>query len=197
MNNLFTSDWHLGHLSMQKGIRGKVFKTLEDHDNTILQNIFDTVKPGDNLYFLGDAFWKKSSKEVEKIMTDFKKHKINIFWAIGNHDKYSWTKYNCVQWAGEIKDIVIEKQPITLCHYPMYVWKNSHYGAWNLHGHIHKEDNTYKLVKNYELMKGAFFRGQILNLNVEFWDYKPLTFEHIRETMKYRPENWDLIRKEN
>ena len=196
MNSFFTSDWHLGHFSLQRGIRGTVFSSLEEHDATIINNIFETVKPGDNLYFLGDAFWKWDSKRVEEFMTNLKKHRINLHWILGNHDKLSWTKFGCVKWVGQIKDITIEGQPITLCHYPMIVWNRSHHGAWQLYGHIHMGDSTY--IKMRE-MSGTFeyIRGKQVNVNVEFGEgFRPRSFEEIREHMSLLPDNWDTIYKE-
>jgi len=190
MNNFFTSDWHLGHNTIQKGIRGKFFSSMEEHDATIINNIFETVEPGNNLYFLGDAFWKWDSKQVEKFMTDLKRHRINLHWIIGNHDKLSWTKHSCVKWVGQIKDIIIEKQPITLCHYPMLVYNRSHYNAWQLYGHLHVGDSTHSRLYKVNIM------GKKLNMNVELWDYKPVSFEQIEDSMKYKADNWDLIKKE-
>jgi calcineurin-like phosphoesterase family protein len=176
-------------------LQGRGFKTVEEHDNTILGNIFETVKPGDNLYFLGDAFWKKSSREVAEIMTSFKKHRLNLFWIIGNHDKLSWTKYSAVKWMGQIRDITDNKQPITLCHYPMLVYNKSHYSSWNFYGHIHYMDATWKKLYSNSLLEG--FLGKSLNVNVELYNYKPLDFEYINSIMEEKPNNFDLIRKED
>jgi len=186
--NYFTSDWHLGHETILKGIRSKKFANIEEHNETIIDNIFETLKPGDNLYNLGDMFWKWDSKQVEELLTKFKRHKINLFVILGNHDKQSWVKHSCVKWWGQIKDITIEKQPITLCHYPMRTWSRSHYNAWQLYGHIHFRDNT-DLRMDYDLL------GKQLNMNVEFWNYKPVEFEIIKATMDTKKDNWDLIKK--
>ena len=194
MTNWFTSDWHFGHEKMQQGLRGKAFTSPENHDTALKENIFNTVKPGDNLYFLGDAFWKWDSKKVERFMTDLKKHKISLHWILGNHDRLSWTRFSCVKWVGHIKDIVIEKQPITLCHYPMLTWNRSHYGAWNLHGHIHIDDSTSKKLP---IKMPLYPLGKQLNVNVEYHSYKPISFEEVDLIMKGYEENWDYIKKED
>lgn len=187
-NKYFTSDWHFGHESILKGIRGKFFSSVEEHDAIIKENIFKTVKPGGDLYFLGDAFWKYSSKQVEQFMTDLKKHRVNLHWILGNHDKLSWTKFSCIKWVGQIEDIVVEKHPITLAHYPMRVWNKSHFNAWQLYGHIHYLDHTDRNC-NYELL------GKQLNMNVEFWNYNPVSFPILKATMSQLKDNWDLIKK--
>lgn len=183
----------MGHEKMLQGLRGNAFSSIEEHDNTIINNILETVKPGDNLYFLGDAFWKYSSKQVEEVMTKFKKHRINIHWILGNHDKLSWTKHGAVKWVGQIKDITVEKQPITLCHYPLLVYNRSHYsGTIQLHGHTHIGDFTDKKIKNNPYIQQLI--GKTINVNVEMWEYKPLSFEQIMGIVKNLPERFDVIR---
>jgi len=199
MKNFFTSDWHLGHEKMLRGVRGSKFNSVEEHDNTVINNILEITKPGDNLYFLGDAFWKYTSQQVQETMIKFKKHRINLFWILGNHDKISWTKFGVVKWAGQIKDITIEKQLITLCHYPMLVYHRSHYGGMNLYGHIHIQDHTWNVIHGDPITRNFhdFFMGKALNVNVELHDYKPLEFEQVLEAVRNKPENFDLIRRNN
>lgn len=194
MNTWFTSDWHNGHEKM--ALLGRKFSTVEEHDKTILNGILETVKPGDNLYFLGDAFWKYTSQQVAEFMTILKKHKINLHWIIGNHDKMSWTKYGVVKWVGQIKDITIEKQPLTLCHYPLLVYNRSHYSSVNLYGHIHIGDATDKKMKSISSIMTPLL-GKSLNVNVEMYNYKPISFEQVMELVKHKPDNFDLIRKED
>ena len=190
MNNWFTSDWHLGHEKLI--LQGRGFSSIEEHDQYILDNVFSYTKPGDNLYLLGDIFWKYSSHAVAQLMGSFKKHKLRIFWIFGNHDKKSWVNFKVVQWAGQIKDITIDKQPLTLSHYPMLVYNRSHYGGINLFGHIHHGDNTRKAMDDNPKIEGIL--GKALNVNVEFHEYRPIEFEEVLEAVKDKPENFDLIK---
>jgi calcineurin-like phosphoesterase family protein len=185
-NSWFSGCLHLGHETILKGFRGKFFENIEEHDNTIINNIFSNCKPGDNYYCLGDIFWKIDSEKKKKFFDDIRKHKINFFWIVGNHDKpFSYS--GIIQWT-YMKDIIVEKQPITLCHYPMVVWNKSHYGAWNLHAHIHFNDATYQKM-------GSVTAGKRLNVGVEFHDFQPFSFEEIKERIHFYPDNFDLIKR--
>ena len=81
---------------------------------------FEVVRPRDRVYVLGDFAWK-SPRELLGWLNG---HKILI---IGNHD------YKSPGDSGEpffdayhnLLDIVIDEQPITLCHYPMKSWNKS------------------------------------------------------------------------
>ena len=57
----FSSDFHYSHKNIVKGTSSwpdktgtRDFKTVEEHDNTIIKNINNTVKEDDDLYFIGD-----------------------------------------------------------------------------------------------------------------------------------------------
>lgn len=188
--DLFTSDLHLGHSRMLLGFRGKKFNTIEEHDQEIIANLIDATNPGDNLYILGDIFWKYTREKIDEFFTGFKKHRVNIHWIDGNHDRINGYKHKALVYRGQIKDLTIEKQPLTLCHYPMYTWNRSHYGAWQLFGHHHSDTYGHAQIKQFEES------GKRLDVCCEFFDYKPISFEQIKEIMDTRPDNWDLIRKD-
>ena len=194
MNNWFVSDLHLGHENLiLKGYRRNFFSSVKDHDKTILDNLFSTVSKGDNLYLLGDIFWKYSSEQVKEVMKIFKDHRINIHWILGNHDKLSWTKYGVVKWVGQIKDISIEGQKINLCHYPMLVANGTHYNSIKLYGHIHHGDGTWKKMQNDKNINKYLNRS--VNVNVELHDFKPWSFAEIIERIKDN-NNWDFVKKQ-
>ena len=55
-----------------------------------------------------------------------------------------------------IQNIVIEKQSIILCHFPLESWENSSNGSWHLHGHTHHAlDNTETNVYNAKSLEEA------------------------------------------
>lgn len=190
MSWYFTSDLHLSHASILKGFRGEIFKTMEEHNETIIGNLLSLPK-GSNLVIAGDLFWKFSSKQVEEFFTKFKKSGISIFIVYGNHDKMSWFKYSIIRTQGHMKDLSVSDQSITVCHYPLVVFNKSHYNAWNLHGHIHKNDATW----NKMILNDPRFSGKKLNINIELHDFKPWSFDEIHEYMSTRENNWDFIDK--
>lgn len=191
MSWYFTSDLHLSHQSILRGWRGRSFQSMEEHNKIITDNLLALPK-GSDLMIAGDLFWKFNSKEVEEFFTKFKRAGINIHIVYGNHDKASWFKSSAIKSQGHLKEMVIDKQPITISHYPMKVWNRSHYNAWNLHGHIHMKDSTWKKMENSFMFQTY---GKQLNINIELHDYKPWSFEEIKHYMDKQRDNWYRIIK--
>ena len=74
----FIADTHFGHEAMSV-MRG--FKTVEEHDNYIVEKWNSVVKRKDLTYILGDVTMEKSSYEILDILNGKK----NVI--LGNHDK--------------------------------------------------------------------------------------------------------------
>jgi len=151
-------------------------------ESKIIDNIKNTVKTKDIVFFLGDFCWHRAipSRIIPRLPGKW-------YWILGNHDK-DLRKYldkNNIEYY-TLLDIEIDKQPITLCHYPMVSWNKSHFGAWQLYGHhhwaTHNSDNE-------------MFNGPKLNVTVENFDYYPIDYYSIKRIMEHRKDNWDKIRK--
>lgn len=192
MTNWFSSDFHLGHNTILKGHRSEIFSSVDDMTEKIWDNLFSKVRKGDNFYFLGDLFWKVDEVFKKKFFDQFSKMGVNFIWIEGNHDKNF--HHAAIKWKGQLKEIRLEQQSIILSHYPMLVWNKSHYNAWLLYGHIHQGDMTHQKI-NQLGTSVEYFMGKSLNVNLEFWNYKPISFEEISIAMKEKPDNWDLIKK--
>jgi calcineurin-like phosphoesterase family protein len=176
MTIYFTSDFHLSHNNIIKFCH-RPFINVAEMNFVILNNFFDTVKKGDMVYFLGDLSF--SSEVVKKFLNEVTEEGITMNFIIGNHDKQlggsKEIHYN------RIYDIVIENQPITLCHYPMLSWNKSHFNAWNIHGHHHSNVVAEK------------FPGKRLDVAVDLWNFKPVSFEQVKKYMLTQPDNWDIV----
>ena len=181
MNHWFSSDFHLSHYNLMKFLN-RPFSSVEEMNATIIDNFYSQVKPGDQVYFLGDLSWNR------KIAIDFLSKlpkNIHFHFIPGNHDKklfkesvirpyvdsYSW-----------IKDIKVNGQKITLCHYLMLSWNCSHWNAYLLHGHHHKD------VSNIAV-------GKVMNVCVDLHDFKMVEFEEVKEYMKNKKNNWNYVEK--
>ena len=77
----YISDLHFGH---QNAIwfDKRPFASVEEMDQTIIQNWNNTVKPEDTVYILGDMVWAKA-KGWPGYLKQLSGHKILIK---GNHD---------------------------------------------------------------------------------------------------------------
>jgi len=128
------------------------------------------------LYFLGDLTFK------EGIAQDFfeKFKNIEIHFIIGNHDSTKVIKVakDYCATISQIKDIKIDNQPITLCHYGMRVWNKSHFNAWQLYGHSHTR--LQPIGKQYDV-------------GVDNHEFYPFSFGELFAIMEKRPNNFNYI----
>jgi calcineurin-like phosphoesterase family protein len=170
MPNLFLiSDTHFGHNAMCKflrkdGTKVRPFDDVDIMDETMIENWNKTVKAKDKIYHLGDVV---INRKYLKILKNLNGEKILIK---GNHDIFKLKDY-----AEYFKDIRgthrLDKNYI-LSHIPLH--PDSLDGdKINLHGHIH-----YKKV----LLNSKEIDPKYLNLCVEHWDYKPVSFELAKKT---------------
>ena len=183
----FISDLHLGHKFLAD-LRG--FSTTGEHDEMILGNLAEAVRPGDVLWMLGDLSSGRSEAEeraltlIDDTLPGIEKHLVP-----GNHDSChplfrsafrrqrrflevfdSVQAYQKMRWDGE---------DVYLCHFPRpgqdHVGMPSRYDDLRLtvpyliHGHLH---STFPVTG----------RGQV-DVGVEAWDLKPVPLEILRETL--------------
>ncbi len=142
----FISDTHYHHKNIVLGTTGweggldkcRNFKTLEEHDDVIVNNINKLVKEDDILYHLGD--WSFGGHEQIKIFRNRINCK-NIHLILGNHDQHIEKEnspyrelFKSVQYYKEIK---YGGKHFILSHYAMRVWNKSHHGSIMLYGHSH------------------------------------------------------------
>jgi calcineurin-like phosphoesterase family protein len=193
----FTSDTHYGHKNICRGTtewkeegrdKGshsiqstRDFDTLEQMNQTLVDNINKNVKEDDILYHLGD--W--SFGGIGNILTFREQIKCeNIHLILGNHDHHIEGNKNCMPGGPNrplncqilfssvqhYKEISIDKQRIILCHYAMRVWNKSHHGSWMLYGHSHGSLPEYDDFKT-------------MDVGVDTNHLTPYNFEEIREIM--------------
>lgn len=132
----FTSDTHAYHNNIIK-YSNRPFDSVEEMNQTMIDNINEEVAAQDTLVHLGDVCFGSLEK-----LKDFR-NRINcnnIILIYGNHDQTIRKDDRAKKLFSEIHEFYegkFEGQRITLCHYAMRVWNKSHYGAWHLYGHSH------------------------------------------------------------
>lgn len=182
MNYYFSSDFHLDHARIIQYCH-RPFTNAEEMNAVILKNFFDTVKPGDKFFYLGDLSFR--TEVIQRVITSIGGSGIKSVFLVGNHDNFNGSLRQLAKSFGiEIIDgflnINIEGQAITLCHYPMQSFYKSHFGAWSLYGHHHSDVNQV-------------ITGKRMNVGVDQNNFFPVSYTQVKEYMKKRPENWDTI----
>ncbi|MHA1478273.1 MAG: metallophosphoesterase family protein [Promethearchaeota archaeon] len=174
----FTADYHLSHKNIIK-YTGRPFEDIQEMDRVLIKNLEEKITHGDVLYILGDLTFNE-----QKANFFFEKFKnIEIHFIIGNHDSSEVIRVAeqyCTSMS-RIKDIKIEGQSITLCHYAMRVWNKSHYNAWQLYGHSHGK------------LKSV---GKQYDIGVDNNKLYPISFEELQIIMNKLPNNFNYISQE-
>lgn len=133
------SDLHLGHKNIIK-LCNRPFKTLEEMDNTIINNWNKVVSKEDIVYVLGDFAYKglNAEKYLDKLNG-------NIILIRGNHDKY--IRHNKIKAVYDYKEIEVNEVKYVLSHYPMIAWNGQFRNSVHLYGHVHSSGSDWEFPK--------------------------------------------------
>jgi len=166
MARWWTSDTHFGHSRIIQYCN-RPFANHEEMDEEILKRFNEVIKPGDELYHLGDLSW--SSYDLNKFFSRLNTKQVHLIY--GNHDTKKTKHPNIVSYS-DIKSVTIDGQTMILCHYPMRSWKNQSHGSFQLYGHCHGT------------LSGI---GRQMDIGVDTNNFYPYSFEQIRDTLKEKP----------
>lgn len=131
MSKIFViADTHFGHTNILSYCRSR-FKTIEEHDEHIIQMWNSVVTPRDKVYHLGD-FQVSTSKHLFRHYASRLNGKKRLI--MGNHDKLPVEVYR------EFFDKVMATRQLgslLLSHMPV---KEDYKSRWkiNIHGHTHE-----------------------------------------------------------
>ena len=165
MKTFLISDTHFGHANIltfknQDGTNLRPFSSLEEMNETLINNWNSVVSNEDKVYHLGDVLFTK--KWLDLILPRLNGTKVLIK---GNHDNLKLSQYQ--QYFKDIRAYhVLDK--FLLSHIPVHPESVSRWTA-NIHGHLHNNvlsDDRY------------------LNVSVERINYIPVNFEYIRSLYK-------------
>lgn len=130
----FTSDTHFDHEKVI-GFNDRPFGSVDEMNETLVENWNFTVGKNDWVYHLGDVSFRSHPKEWLRQLNG------NIVVICGNHDSEkqlqqcvdegvirAWEHVKYKRWSGD---------RFFLSHYAHRVWRNSHHGSFHLYGHSH------------------------------------------------------------
>lgn len=171
----FISDPHLGHHNIIKftdneGKLTRPFKTIEEHDDLIIDNINAVVRVCDTLKILGDVvMYRRCFPILNRINTK------KLILIRGNHDIFPLKDY-----TPYFKDVraykIMPKHGIIFSHIPIHPCQLEGRFVLNIHGHMHQnkiDDPRY------------------FNICPEQIGYHPIDLETILEVKNERGYNND------
>ena len=143
---------------------------LKEMNEALLDIHNDMVRPGDEVWHLGDFCFGRHGGGRERTEYFVKRLNGQYHWVFGNHDHKESRNadgFASKQHYKELRKIGPDKQDmLVLSHYAMRVWNRRHYGAIQLYGHSHgtlPEDPA----------------ALACDVGVDCWDMKPVHLDAI------------------
>ena len=158
--NFFTSDTHFGSertltLSMRP------FRSTEDMDNTIIDNINSSMTPEDILYHIGDFGNYKVVKELKpKVILTCGNYEMNDCKKLFDNDFEKFREHLLELGFSEVYPYNHNVGGMFLVHYPSIRNKD----VFTLFGHIHR---------------GQMVKKNALNVGVDVHHYKPVSMKEV------------------
>lgn len=167
-NCFFISDTHFGHANIIKYCN-RPFSSPEEMDEEMIKR-WNSVVPKDGIVFhVGDFTFKGR----ENIVEYRKRLNGKIYLVLGNHDREKDVKKAGFESICDLLNVIIlddemddGNQRVTMCHWPMISWNQSHRGAWNLFGHHHGSKVPIQWMQ--------------LDVGVDTHDFYPYTWDEVK-----------------
>ncbi len=158
----FTSDHHFGHANII-AFESRPFADADAMTDAMVAKWNAVVGPEDKVFHLGDFSFLNQEK-TSSIVSRLNGYKLLV---LGNHDRGRSRTWWLKAGFDEVSEYpIIYKEFFFLSHEPLYM--NNHMPYVNVHGHIH----------------GQKYEGkQHFNVCVEHWDYAPVSFDFIRDSV--------------
>jgi len=173
---MFIADTHFGHASIITECRPQ-FRTIEEMNGHIIENINRRMTKNDILYIIGDFSYRSKVLPTE-FLEAIKPKKILIK---GNHDR-DWLKRLTEEeikryFIGVYSQHSIKRNGIELHfnHFPQLAWNRSHFFAqsFSICGHIHNARVGTVAAELFPHVKCQF------NAGVDVNNFEPVTFEEL------------------
>lgn len=129
----FTSDLHFDHMNILSYC-ARPFATVQEMNETIIENYNRRVKAKDVCYILGDTMIRDTDNAKECLRRlNGRKYLVN-----GNHDFFK-DDGTVFEWIKDYYKLRWNHKKFILCHYPFLSWDGMNNGSYCLHGHQHNK----------------------------------------------------------
>lgn len=169
--NLILGDCHYGHGDISKKFRTQ-FSSDKEHDGSIHEAILAASGKRNNLYLLGDIFFKQTTFWR---LDEYSKHYQNVHITLGNHDHKLLSRY-ATQFDNVYCHGITKRWKMWLSHAPIH--PQELYRGNSIHGHTHA--NTVPDARYF-------------NASCENVGYKPITLQEIQEVFEQRKRDGLIV----
>lgn len=145
-------------------------------DSSLVENWNNAVSKNDEVYILGDMFWRNEGASEVLGSLNGKKYLV-----LGNHDRINAEMKKHFVWIKEIETIKDGDNHVVLCHYPIAHWKNQYYGYIHLYGHIHqaRDSGPFETYRQICLKQEIPFAAYNVGCMCPHMNYTPRTLDEI------------------
>lgn len=168
----FIADTHFKHENILRFSK-RPFGTIEEHDQTLIDNWNTTVSETDEVYILGDLTLSHKGSDANQLLSQLNGKKYLIK---GNHEKYledpefDQSQY---EWIKDYYTFDYSGVKFVLFHYPILEWDGFFKKSVQLYGHVHNTRlNYFKETLD----------PRAINVGVDLIDFTPISISNI---MKY------------
>lgn len=182
-NILFSGDPHFFHENIIRHC-GRPWKTTEEHNEALITNWNKTVNKGDTVYLLGDFAMIPTQQDNLPRMKHYRKLRMRLNGRIilirGNHDQMSNVVYDeCFSEVYDLREISIDSEKLTLCHYPMRSWNASVNGRGHLFAHVHSRLEHVDTGVSCDV-----------GVDVPEWNYAPVSWDILKVKLQKKRDVW-------
>ena len=150
------------------------YESVQRMNDTIINNINKIVDKNSVLWILGDVGFFKNTYQTREF-----RDKINcqkLFLVKGNHDNLKYFPNDMFEDIYDQAEINVDGKLITLNHYAMLRWNQSHRGSYHFFGHSHNTLNPW--------INEHMPYARILDVGVDGHEFKPWSMKEIDDYMK-------------
>lgn len=165
----FIADPHFGHENILNFSK-RPFKTIEEHDRTLIKNWNSKVRPHDEVYLLGDLTMSRSGKYANSLLRKLNGRKYLIK---GNHEKYLDAPEfdsSLYEWIKDYYTFNDNGIKYVLFHYPILEWDGFFAKSIHLYGHTHNTRLDYFDEK---------MDPRAVNVGVDLHNFTPISIDEI------------------
>lgn len=162
----YTSDPHIGHENIIR-LCNRPYMSVEEMNEDIIAKWNAKVKHNDDVYILGDMFFKFG--DIQNVIDVLKKLNEKKHLIKGNHDKFlkqiRWQDY--FESLDLYKEIDDNGRMVCMFHYPIEEWNGYYRNSYMLYGHVH------------ENMDGIKQHPRKFNVGVDVNGFEPKTLDEL------------------
>ena len=173
----YIGDLHIGHEHILK-LDNRPYNSMLEMTRDLVNNWNSVVTSDDDVYVIGDMFWKPAYALETLPKLNGRIHLIK-----GNHDKLNDEVIALYTEVKDYMEIIDSGHKVVLCHYPLAHWNGQNRGSIHIFAHIHMGRDTRPFAKYREfcLAEGIPFECYNVGCMLPYMGFTPRTLKYLQD----------------